>query len=120
MLSQTKGQSEDGLLELNEIGNLKLNADLVVLSACRTGQGRLQRGEGVSGLARMFIYAGTKGVVCSLWSVDDRETANLMVSMYRHLQKEQPAADALRNAQLQMIHAGKGPLYWAPFILISE
>ena len=120
VLGQTNGQSEDGLLELNEIANLKLNADLVVLSACRTGQGRLQRGEGVSGLARMFIYAGTKGVVCSLWSVDDRETANLMVSMYRHLQKEQPAADALRAAQLEMIQAGKGPLYWAPFILIGE
>ena len=60
----------------------------------------MARGEGVTGLARaLFLYAGSKGVVCSLWSVDDQETANLMVDFYRHLQKGRPAPEALREAQ---------------------
>ena len=66
----------DGFLRLDEVTRLRLNADLVVLSACRTGQGRLYSGEGVTGLARAFLYAGSRGVVSSLWSVDDRETAD--------------------------------------------
>jgi CHAT domain-containing protein len=111
---------KDGFLHMDEIASLKLNADLVVLSACRTGQGTMARGEGVTGLARAFLYAGSKGVVCSLWSVDDRETANLMVDFYGHLKEGRPAADALRDAQLAMIRAGKAPLYWAPFIVIGE
>jgi CHAT domain-containing protein len=120
LVGNTGVDRDDGFLELDEIANLKLNADLVVLSACQTGQGKMARGEGVSGLARAFLYAGSKGVVCSLWSVDDRETANLMVDFYGHLQKGQAAADALREAQLRMIREGKAPLYWAPFILIGE
>ncbi len=58
--------------------------------------------------------------MCSLWSVDDRETANLMVDFYGNLKEGRPAADALREAQLAMIRAGKAPIYWAPFILIGE
>jgi CHAT domain-containing protein len=110
----------DGFLRLGEVANLRLNADLVVLSACRTGQGRLHNGEGVSGLARAFMYAGTRGVLCSLWAVDDRETSNLMVAVYGQLKADKSAPDALRAAQLEMIKAGKPPLYWAPFILIGE
>ena len=120
VLNLVGNKSDDGFLEMDEIANLKLNADLVVLSACRTGQGRMARGEGVSGLARMFLYAGSQGVVCSLWSVDDRETSNLMVSMYGQLKDGRSAAEALRHAKLEMIRAGKGPLYWAPFVLIGE
>jgi CHAT domain-containing protein/Tfp pilus assembly protein PilF len=110
----------DGFLRLDEVTRLKLNADLVVLSACRTGQGRLSAAEGVEGLARAFLFAGSKGVACSLWSVDDRETADLMVKMYGRLRQGQPAADALRAAKLEMIRARKAPFYWAPFILIGE
>jgi tetratricopeptide (TPR) repeat protein/CHAT domain-containing protein len=120
VLNLVGNKTEDGFLELSEIANLKLNADLVVLSACRTGQGRMARGEGVTGLARAFLYAGSKGVVCSLWSVDDQETSNLMVDFYQQLQKGQSAPEALRAAQLTMIRAGKAPLYWAPFIVIGE
>jgi CHAT domain-containing protein/tetratricopeptide (TPR) repeat protein len=120
VLNLVGNKTEDGFLELSEIANLKLNADLVVLSACRTGQGRMARGEGVTGLARAFLYAGSKGVVCSLWSVDDQETSNLMVAFYQQLQKGQSAPEALRAAQLAMIRAGKAPLYWAPFIVIGE
>jgi tetratricopeptide (TPR) repeat protein/CHAT domain-containing protein len=120
VLNLVGNKAEDGFLELSEIANLKLNADLVVLSACRTGQGRMARGEGVTGLARAFLYAGSKGVVCSLWSVDDQETSNLMVDFYQQLQKGQSAPEALRAVQLAMIRAGKAPLYWAPFIVIGE
>ena len=93
---------------------------MVVLSACQTGKGRVARGEGVIGLAQSFLYAGSRGVVCSLWSVDDAETAKLMVDFYGHLQKGRSTAEALREAQLTLIRAGKAPLYWAPFVLIGE
>jgi CHAT domain-containing protein/tetratricopeptide (TPR) repeat protein len=120
VLNQTGKDVEESFLQMDEITGLKLNADLVVLSACKSGQGRLHRGEGVTGLARAFLYAGSKGVVCSLWSVDDQETSNLMVDFYQQLQKGQSAPEALRAAQLAMIRAGKAPLYWAPFIVIGE
>jgi CHAT domain-containing protein len=110
----------DGFLRLDEVTQLRLNADLVVLSACRSGQGRLYNGEGVVGLARAFLHAGSRGVVCSLWSVDDRETADLMAAFYGRLKEGRPTADALRDTQLDMIRAGKPPLYWAPFILIGQ
>jgi tetratricopeptide (TPR) repeat protein len=116
----TDGGINDGFLRLDEVTRLKLNADLVVLSACETGKGRLYAGEGVTGLARAFLYAGSRGVVCSLWSVDDRETANLMTQMYAGLKDGKPAADALRAAKLAMIREGKAPVFWAPFILIGE
>jgi CHAT domain-containing protein/tetratricopeptide (TPR) repeat protein len=114
------GGVNDGFLRLDEVTRLKLNADLVVLSACETGQGRLHAGEGVTGLARAFLSAGSRGVVCSLWSVDDRETATFMARLYAGLKDGQAAADALRAAKLAMIRAGKAPVYWAPFILIGE
>jgi CHAT domain-containing protein len=120
VLNLVGNEEEDGFLQLDEVTNLKLNADLVVLSACRSGQGRLYNGEGVRGLARAFLYAGSKGVLCSLWSVDDRATADFMVDVYGHLKGGSTAPDALREAQLKMIRAGKAPLYWAPFIVIGE
>jgi CHAT domain-containing protein/tetratricopeptide (TPR) repeat protein len=110
----------DGFLRMDEVTNLRLNADLVVLSACRSGQGRLYNGEGVHGLARAFLHAGSKGVVCSLWAVDDKETAAFMAALYGRLKAGRGAADALRETRLDMIRAGKAPLYWAPFVLIGE
>lgn len=77
------GGPNDGYLTLPEVSFLRLNAQAVVLSACQTGKGRRDRGEGVSGLARAFLYAGSKGVVCSLWSVDDVRTAELMADFYK-------------------------------------
>jgi CHAT domain-containing protein len=114
------GGINDGFLRFDEVTRLRLNADLVVLSACETGKGRLYAGEGVTGLARAFLYAGSRGVVCSLWAVDDRETAAFMARLYGDLKDGQAAADALRTAKLDMIRAGKPPVYWAPFILIGE
>jgi CHAT domain-containing protein len=120
VLSQVNTGDEDGFLQLDEVTALRLNADLVVLSACRTGQGRLYNGEGVRGLARAFLYAGCKGVVCSLWAVSDRETVDLMTALYDRMRAGQPAAEALRAARLALLRDGKAPLYWAPFILIGE
>ena len=111
---------DDGFLKLPEVSALKLNADLVVLSACRTGQGRMHNGEGVSGLARVFLYAGSRGVVCSLWSVDDSATSELMQNMYGRLKDGKPTTDALREAKLAMIRGDQPPLFWAPFIHIGR
>jgi CHAT domain-containing protein len=114
------GGVNDGFLRLDEVTRLQLNADLVVLSACETGRGRLYAGEGVTGLARAFLYAGSRGVVCSLWAVDDRETATFMAHLYGGLKDGQAAVDALRAAKLAMIRAQKPPVFWASFILIGE
>jgi CHAT domain-containing protein len=114
-----EGGINDGFLRLDEVTRLRLNADLVVLSACETGKGRLYAGEGVTGLARAFLYAGSRGVVASLWAVDDRETATFMAHLYGGLKDGKSAADALRAAKLDMIRAGKPPVFWAPFILIG-
>jgi CHAT domain-containing protein len=114
------GGVDDGYLGADEVLNLRLNADLVVLSACRSGKGRLHAGEGVEGLARSFLYAGSRGVVCTLWSVDDAATAKLMVEMYARLKDGTPAADALRAAQLELVKAGRPPFYWAAFVLNGQ
>jgi CHAT domain-containing protein len=111
---------DDGLLRMDDVTNLRLNADLVVLSACKSGQGRLYGGEGVRGLARAFLHAGSMGVVCTLWSIDDGETADLMIDLYGRLRNREDALDSLRAARVAMIRAGKAPLAWAPFVLIGE
>jgi CHAT domain-containing protein len=111
---------EDGRLRLDEVSELRLNADLVVLSACESGLGRLHEGEGIRGLAQAFLRAGSRGIVCSVWRVADAPTAPLMVEFYAGLKAGKSAADALRSAQKRSIEAGEPPLYWAPFILIGE
>src|SRR5207244_4458004 len=109
---------QDGFLRLHEIYNLHLNADLVVLSACQTALGREIEGEGVIGLSRGFFYAGARRVMASLWTVDDRGTAELMGRFYRKLLSEHrtPAA-ALRAAQLELRESQRwsSPYFWAAF-----
>lgn len=113
---------EDGLLQVYEIFKLKLNADLVVLSACETGLGKEVRGEGLIGLTRAFLYAGTSSVVVSLWKVADQSTAELMIPFYKRLRDGVGKAEALRQAQLEMIRKGRfaHPYYWAPFVLVGQ
>jgi CHAT domain-containing protein/tetratricopeptide (TPR) repeat protein len=120
-LVDNKGKPRDGFLRLHDIFNLQLNADLVVLSACQTGLGEDIRGEGLVGLTRGFMYAGTKRVVTSLWNVDDAKTAQLMTSFFQKTLKEQqtPVA-ALRSAQLQLWQTNPDPRYWAAFTLQGE
>lgn len=114
---------EDGYLRLKDIYGMNLPVDLVVLSACRTGLGKAIRGEGVIGLVRGFMYAGTRRVLASLWKVDDDATAELMKRFYQKMLKEgmTPAA-ALRAAQSSMSSDSQWghPYYWAGFILQGE
>jgi CHAT domain-containing protein len=123
VLTSKRNSGEDGFLQAAEIFNLKLNADLVVLSACQTGLGKLVRGEGMVGLTRAFMYAGTPSVLVSLWSVSDMSTATLMGEFYKNLIKNKLSkTDALRKSQLTLIAGGKyaHPFYWAPFVLIGD
>jgi CHAT domain-containing protein/Tfp pilus assembly protein PilF len=122
-LVDEKGNPLNGFLRLTDIFNLKLAADLVVLSACQTGMGQNIQGEGLVGLTRGFMYAGAQRVVVSLWSVDDERTAALMESFYKGmLQKGLTPAAALRAAQLEMWKQEKwnSPYYWAAFTLQGE
>jgi CHAT domain-containing protein len=118
-----QGRPIDGFLRLNEIYNLNLSADLVVLSACQTALGKEIRGEGLIGLTRGFMYAGSPRVVASLWKVDDAATAALMKLFYQKMLKEnmRPAA-ALRAAKIEMQKQKRwnAPFYWAAFELQGE
>lgn len=117
------GHPKDAFLRLDDIYNLKLNSDLVVLSACNSGLGKDVRGEGIVGLVHGFMYAGTSRVVASLWKVDDDATAELMVHFYKEMfnSKQSPAA-ALRRAQLAMWQQRRwhAPYYWAAFVLQGD
>jgi CHAT domain-containing protein/tetratricopeptide (TPR) repeat protein len=118
-----QGKQQDGFLRLHDIYNLKLPAELIVLSACQTGLGKEIKGEGMEALARGFMYAGAARVVVSLWSVNDRATAELMTKFYQKMLKrgERPAA-ALRAAQVEMWRQKQwqSPYYWAAFTLQGE
>jgi CHAT domain-containing protein len=118
-----QGRPQNGFLRLYDIYNLKLAADLVVLSACQTALGKEIRGEGIVGLTRGFMYAGAPRVVASLWRIDDRATAELMRRFYTHMLGEglRPAA-ALRAAQVSMLREKRwqAPHYWAAFTLQGE
>lgn len=112
---------EDGFLTLGEIYALKLNADLVTLSACETGLGLRVAGEGVIGLSRAFMIAGARSVLVSLWKVSDESTALLMEEFYRLLSRGEEKVDALAKAKQKLRQMGyKNPYFWAPFILIGD
>lgn len=110
------------LLEAREIYGWRLASDLVVLSACRSGQGKELPGEGVEGLARAFLQAGARTVLASLWNVDDARGAELMATFYRRLAEGASKADALREARIELVarHAVVNERVWAPLILIGE
>ena len=123
-LLDRQGNPQDGFLRLNEIYNLKLSADLVVLSACQTALGKNINGEGLVGLARGFMHAGAARVVASLWKVDDRATAELMKYFYEGMfgQPRLGPAAALRAAQERMRTKSRWrlPYFWAAFVLQGE
>ena len=111
--------TDDGLLTAEEIFDIKLQANLVVLSACNTGFGRIT-GDGVIGLSRALISAGVPSVIVSLWAVPDAPTSELMQSFYQNLQKNPNKAQALRQAMLTTMKTHPGPRNWAAFTLIGE
>jgi len=123
-LVDSNGQAQNGFLRLNDLYGLRLNCDLVVLSACNTGLGKEIHGEGLIGLTRGFLYAGAARVIVSLWNVDDEATADLMQRFYSAVlgpRALRPAA-ALREAQVSMWNDArwKSPYYWAGFRLEGE
>jgi len=116
-------EDNDGMLQAAEIFNLSIQSDLVVLSACETGLGQLIRGEGMVGLTRAFMYAGTPSLVVSLWSVSDESTSALMQSFYGNLiVQQEDKQTALRNAKLELISGDRTshPFFWAPFVLVGQ
>lgn len=117
------GSPRAGFLQLHDVYNLDLAAELVVLSACQTARGQTVKGEGVIGLTRGFLYSGAQRVVASLWAVDDTATRQLMEQFYRGMlqQKLSPAA-ALRQAQLALWRQrpAQSPYYWSAFALYGE
>jgi hypothetical protein len=124
VLSQQDEDEEDGYLQTYEIFNTHLNADLVVLSACNTGLGKLSKGEGLVGISRAFLYPGVPSLVVSLWSVDDEATSELMESFYHYVRSGMNKRQALRRAKLDYLEAatdrGRDPFFWAPFILVGD
>lgn len=115
---------EDGMLHTFELYNMNLNTQMVVLSACNTGSGKLQKGEGVMSLARAFAYAGSPSVVMSHWAVDDKSTSELMKYFYQHLSQGEPKDVALRNAKLDFLEnaspAYHHPYYWNNFVVMGD
>lgn len=111
--------SGDGFLTMTEVLNTKTPTDMLTLSACKTGQGNMEKGEGVAGLSRAFMYSGADSVVVSLWSVADVETKDLMVNFYKKMRSGMGGNEALRAAKLDMIEEDMHPYFWAPFIFIG-
>ncbi len=124
--AQNKDIKEDGFLHAYEVFNLNLNANLVTLSACETGLGKLRQGEGLIGLTRAFMYAGSNSVLVSLWSVEDASTAKFMEYFYDNLRNSKAKSEALRQAKLSMLKTREHkmsyamPFLWAPFVLVGD
>ncbi len=112
----SKDAENDGLVSVNELYSLSLNADLVTLSACETALGKINPGDDVVGLQRGFLYAGSSSVIASLWKVDDLATSQLMTGFYSNLKKTNKR-DALRDAQLAVKKNFEHPYFWAAFQL---
>ena len=117
-------KKEDGLLNTYELFNMNLHAELAVLSACNTGSGKLQLGEGIISIARGFFYAGVPSVVMTLWSVEDNSSALLMELFYKHLTEGLAKDEALRQAKLDYLKQSDQltsyPYYWAGYVNIGD
>ena len=114
--------TEDGILHTGEIYNITTQADLVTLSSCESGYGKLERTEGLLGLNRAFIYAGTPNVVFSLWKVYDKVNASLMTDFYRGVLEGQGYSRSLRAAKLKLLEKDEtaAPHFWSPYLLIGR
>jgi CHAT domain-containing protein len=124
VFAKDSSSTEDGFLNTYELYNMKLNAEMVVLSACNTGYGKLIRGEGIMSLARGFMYAGCPSIVMSLWSIDDQSTSLLMRKFYEYLIQGQNKDEALRRAKLEFLKTAdevkSNPFFWSGMILIGN
>jgi len=116
--------TEDHDLFTFEIYNLKLNAEMVVLSSCSSGFGKIQKGEGMMSMARGFIYAGCPSIVMTLWQVSDLSSAELMSGFYKHLKKGKSKKNALRDAKIDYIQSSdklkSNPYFWSAFMMVGD
>jgi CHAT domain-containing protein len=121
-LYDKNGTPQNGFLRLQDIYNMRLNADLVVLAACETGLGKDIRSEGLVGLTRGFMYAGARRVMASLWKVDEEATVELVKRFYRQVEKGKSPSAALRQAQIEMRQKQRwqSPYFWAGFTLQGD
>jgi CHAT domain-containing protein len=123
VLGNSNGSQEDGLLQAREIRDLTVHADLVTLSACETGNGKLLGEEGIESLERAFLLAGAKSVIASLWTADDTFTIALMKRLYQHLVDGSDKGAALQQAKLDLLKEFGDqalPIYWAGFTLVGD
>jgi tetratricopeptide (TPR) repeat protein len=125
LILSTGGREPAGaLLSVADIFSLRLGAEMVALSACRSGSGEIRGGEGIVGMARAFIDAGARSVLVSLWNVNDASTADLMERLYEGLAGGRPPSEALRAAKLEFIESDRPlrrhPYRWAPFVLVGD
>ncbi len=122
VLAQSPHGHDDGLLEMREIRDLALHADIVILSACETARGSVYAGEGVIGMAWAFLSAGCPTTVVSQWKVASSSTSRLMIEFHRRLLRGESVSEALRGAQAQLIRDRRyrHPFYWAPFIVVGN
>ena len=111
----------DGYLRMSEVAGLKMNAEVVALTACQTGLGKRISGEGTMGMGRSFQYAGARSVLMSMWSVAERSSVTLVENFFRHLKSGKARLEALKLARSDIRKAGYDhPFFWAPFILVGE
>ncbi|HEX5483317.1 MAG TPA: CHAT domain-containing protein [Terriglobia bacterium] len=122
VLGRDPHSHKSGVLQVRDIARLSLDADLVTLSSCDTGTGKLEGEEGIAGLVPAFLFAGAKSVVGSLWDVDDSSTGIQMKQFYVHLAQGEDEAAALRHAKLDYIRllGNRPPVFWAGFILVGD
>ena len=124
IFTQNNDSTEDGLLNAYEIYNLKLNAKLAVLSACKTGTGKLSKGEGIMSLARGFLFAGIPSIVMTMWEVEDISGAEIMTEFYKQLKVGIGTDEALRNAKLTYLKQSdplqSHPYFWAAYVQIGK
>jgi CHAT domain-containing protein len=119
-LALAPGGSEDGFLHAGELANLELNADLVILSACRTAGGAIVRGEGVQGLAAPLLAAGARAIAATWWPIGDVATLEVVDDFYRAMADGRNAGDALHSAKLAALRRGAPPRDWAAFTLVGD
>ncbi len=125
--TEDTSSQEDGFLYAHEITNMSINTNLVVLSACETGDGKHQKIEGIMSLGRSFMYAGTPSIIMSLWQVSDFSTAQIMQKFYQNLAESQRKSEALRNAKfhyLELVKDNKDlfshPFFWGAFVNLGD
>ena len=124
VFSADSSKKEERTLNTYEIYNLKLKSDMVVLSGCNTGSGKLQKGEGVMSLARAFLYAGCPSIIMTLWSVEDASSSDIMIEFYRNIKNGYSKDEALRRAKITYLTKADAlkahPHYWLGYVSIGK